>query len=633
MLVEGALEMAAKIRFLTNEAGKVEGLAYAGFETFRGSPYTSCARETGQNSRDAATGKGPVSVSFNLLKVDRAIVPFADELQHSVQCCLNNPGDEKTKQHLQRALSSISASVINVLEISDRNTTGLTGPTTDPRSVFTALVKGDGVTNKSDVTSAGSYGIGKNAAYAVSDLQTVIYSTCYQDGVTHERKFAAQGRLRLISHVDGEGRNLSAEGYWGNPDFAAIESQSDVPGWMVREEIGTSIYSIGFREHEHWDRRMALSLATNFFLAIDRKEIEFAVGPEIRINQTSLDSILDSDDLKKIAEDADQLEDLLRARRLVDCTRSEAAVRHTITVDGLGDFTLHLLVGEGLPREVHVLRNGIYITDNFSKFSQPMRRFPGTREFTAVLEPAQTEAGRKPSALLKQLENPAHDSFEPERIVDEGQRKKARAQIKSLIGQVREIIRSVARIEDIDRSQLDELSHLFADGVASRDDGTDVEEDPERFRYGPARRGNRDEPAGTRGEGAGGGMGGKGKENRRLRTGGGKSSDRTPGTRQAVPLEAIRSILPDPEDSKKRRIYFTPGADGEIELAVAASGLAADVELQIAGASEGRQANGHIRTAVRTGQRIGIDFTFAEPFAGPIELTARSLPVSTEKAD
>lgn len=54
-----------EIRFLMNEARKVEGLAYAGFETCRGSPYTSCARETGQNSRDAAASQHQtVSVQF-----------------------------------------------------------------------------------------------------------------------------------------------------------------------------------------------------------------------------------------------------------------------------------------------------------------------------------------------------------------------------------------------------------------------------------------------------------------------------------------------------------------------------------------------------------------------------------------
>lgn len=420
-------EIMSHIQFLQNEAGKVEGLAYAGFETFRGSPYTSCARETGQNSRDAKDGSGPVKVSFKLLEIKRDDIPFAAQLQHSITCCLSTSTDAKTRQHLERALATISAPIVKILEISDQNTTGLSGPTTDPTSVFAALVKGDGVTNKHDSTSAGSFGIGKNAAYAVSDLQTVIYSTCYQSD--EQTKFAAQGRLRLISHKDGQD-SFSAEGYWGNPGFTAIENRSDVPAWMARIQTGTSIFSIGFREQDHWESRMGLSLVSNFFLAIDRKEIEFTVGENTHMNQASLESILNSPNLHKIAADADQLEELERARRLLECTRSGASIRHTINVPGLGDFTLHLLVKEGLPREIHVLRNGIYITDNFAKFSYPLRRFPRTREFTAVLEPAQTAAGTEPSSLLKQLENPSHDAFEPDRIVDEVERDTAKNKLK-----------------------------------------------------------------------------------------------------------------------------------------------------------------------------------------------------------
>src|SRR5690606_2940933 len=121
---------------------------------------------------------------------------------------------------------------------------------------------------------------------------------------------------------------------------------------------------------------------------------------------------------------------------------------------------------------------------------QSMRRFPGTREFIAVLEPGRTESG--PSALLKRLENPAHDAFEPERIVDPEERRKARTQIKFLINKVREIIRTEAKIDDIDHSRLDELSHLFAAAGSDTDatkDGVDL--DPERFRYGSARKGKR----------------------------------------------------------------------------------------------------------------------------------------------
>jgi hypothetical protein len=625
--------MAPHIKFLTNEAGKVEGLAYAGFETFRGSPYTSCARETGQNSRDAASGAGPVRVSFKLLEISRAEVPFANELQHSIQCCLDEPRDVETKQHLKRALAAISVPTIKVLEISDRNTTGLTGPTTDPTSVFTALVKGDGVTNKADVTSAGSFGIGKNAAYAVSDLQTVIYSTCYRDRSTGDTRYAAQGRLRLISHAQGE-KKFSAEGYWGNPGFAAIEDKLAAPTWMRRDEIGTSIYSVGFREQHNWGARMALSLVTNFFLAIDRKEIEFSVGDAVHMNQSSLDSILDSAELRQIATESDQLEELERARRLLDCARSEASVQYPITVPGLGDFTLHLLVGEKLPREVHVLRNGIYITDNFAKFAEPMRRFPGTREFTAVLEPARSEAGRKPSSLLKKLENPSHDAFEPERIVDPKALQDARDQIRYLIKRVRKIIKSVAKIDDINRSQLDELSHLFADRTNGDGDGEqDAEKDPERFRYGVARKDQRNPPPGTSGEGSGKRRFGKdiGKTMPETKKNGVRSPHRGTGTRPAMPLEAIRSFLPEPKDARKRTVYFTPGADGDIELTVAASGLSGDVALAVAKCSKGVATHGRIKANVKAGQRVVLDLTFTEPFAGPIELSARALDNETSQ--
>ncbi|SDY18912.1 hypothetical protein SAMN05518669_11015 [Variovorax sp. YR634] len=604
----------AEVRFLTNEAGKIEGLSYAGFETFRGSPYTSCARETGQNSRDAASGNLPVSVHFNLHELPRADIPFADELQHSIECCLLAPQDEKTRQHLLRAHEAIGAPRIKVLEISDYHTTGLKGPTTDPGSVFAALVKGDGVTNKAEMTSAGSFGIGKNAAFAVSDLQTVIYSTCYLEEGTGETRFAAQGRLRLISHINGE-KNLGAEGYWGSPGFAAIEDDKAVPDWLARTTVGTSIFSIGFREEEQWADRMALSLVTNFFLAIERQEIEFVVNG-LHINRVSLDGILASPELKKVAADADQSEELDRALRLVECMRSEAAIRETIHVADLGDFDFHLLVQEGMPRETHVLRNGIYITDNFAKFSEPLRRFPGTREFTSVLEPARKPAGRKPSSLLKQLENPAHDALEPERIVNSTDRDAAKRQIKALIRKMRDIIRSAAKMDDVSRSHLDELSHLFADpGNGSK---VDDEKDPEHFKYGSASIGKRARLPGTSGKGDG-----KGKGTQRA-TRAASKSPRT-GASPSIPLLELRSVLGDVQDQRKRTIFFTPGDDGNVELRVAASGLTSDTDLQVVKSSAGATAGGAIEVAISKGKRVQLDVVFSEPFAGPIELVAVSL--------
>jgi hypothetical protein len=627
-----------EIRFLTNEARKIEGLAYAGFETFKGSPYTSCARETGQNSRDAASSAGTVKVSFDLLELQRQQVPFADHMQHSIECCLKAPQDEKTSAFLHRAHQKISDRTIKVLRISDVNTTGLTGPVDDAKSVFTALVKGDGVTNKPDPTSAGSYGIGKNAAYAVSDLQTVVYSTRYPEKDSGKTRFAAQGRLRLISHTDAD-KEFSAEGYWGGPNFVAIEDESSVPDWIARDDIGTSIFAIGFSEQEKWIDRMALSLATNFFLAVDREEIEFSLqSGTVRINRSSLDDILGSETIRQSAEANDEVAQLVRSKKLLQCVRSDATQRYPITVRGLGEFTLHLLVAEDLPREIHILRNGIYICDNFAKFGEPLKRFPGTRDFIAILEPARNEAGKQPSKLLKQLENPAHGAFEPERIVDQKDLLAAKAQIKQLIKQVRDIIKTSAKIEDLDQSQLEELSHLFASGGAGTlASDQNAEADPDRFKYGVAEARHQHSPAP--------GVGKRGKASRPL----GSNTERPPGTpaqperpkvtrplgsRSVIPLEDVRTILSKRDDYRIRTIFFTPAATGEAEIEILAAGLSDDVVLPVSAQSSGTVVNGRPRTTLTDGLRTRIDLTFVEPYIGPIEISATSVlnPMTSEEA-
>lgn len=609
-----------EIRFLTNEAAKTEGLAYAGFETFRGSPYASCAREMGQNSRDASAGNGPVHVLFRLHLLKISEIPFANQLLHSIGCCLQSPQDEKTRQHLERARKTLENQRLRVLEISDTNTTGLIGPIDDELSVFNALVKGDGVTNKRDETSAGSFGIGKNATYAVSDLQTVAYSTLYKDLNGTSTKFAAQGRLRLISHRDGE-KKYSAEGYWGDKDFKAIEDPSLVPAWMRRETIGTSIFAIGFREEDQWEWRMILSLVSNFFLAIYRGEIEFSVSEKTKITQSSLDSLLGSEELRKAAINCDREAELDRAIRLMQCIRSDARTQHTISIHGLGDFTLHLLVAENLPREIHVLRNGIYITDNFSKFSQPLRYFPGTREFSAILEPAQNVNGRHPSSLLKRIENPAHDSFEPERIVDELQRDIAKRQIKELVRSAREIIRKNAKIDDVQRSQLDELSSLFSN-PHEQGGGKKNEADPDRFRYGKAEVQQRRKPPGTNA-----GDGGRKKGNADELTPG-QRSGRSQKTRQeprsspAIPLEDIRSVIPREGSAHQRMIHFTCSIDVMLEISIYASGLSEDIELNVVSASVEIGESGRPRVNAIANERVSLLVDFGEKFQGPIEIVA-----------
>src|SRR5690606_34398278 len=101
--------------------------------------------------------------------------------------------------------------------------------------------------------------------------------------------------------------------------------------------------------------------------------------------------------------------------------------------------------------------NGILITRSLEHFGARLERFPGAREFVALVEPADDSASR----LLKTLENPKHDGFSSHRITDQVKRRKADVAMKTLADEVRKAIREHAAITEASEVVLDELSHLF----------------------------------------------------------------------------------------------------------------------------------------------------------------------------
>ncbi|MCG8391719.1 MAG: hypothetical protein MI745_01410, partial [Pseudomonadales bacterium] len=217
--------MALRWQFLRNEAGEDEGLADAGIETFRDAPFAGLARECGQNSIDAARHSGPggdtdrVTIRFRKESVPIEAVPDIAGFRATVDACLcraRDRGDEKEIQFFERARRIVSAAHIDLLHVIDEGTTGLIGPC-EPGTPYHALIKAKGVSKKGDDTSGGSFGIGKNAAYAVSALRTVFYSTVYTDSACG-KQFLAQAKAILVSHKKGPGQEHSATGYWGEAD-------------------------------------------------------------------------------------------------------------------------------------------------------------------------------------------------------------------------------------------------------------------------------------------------------------------------------------------------------------------------------------------------------------------------------
>lgn len=612
------------LEFPLNDADESEGLGDAGIETFRDAPYASCAREAGQNSRDAqVVPDKPVRVSFEVLHIAPDEIPGYGRLVSAFQSCLSNARDSKEIDFFSNALKVAGKPSIPVLRIADYNTTGLVGPPNQANTPFNSLLKSKGISKKESDTSGGSFGIGKNASMAVSELQTVFYSTCYLDPLTGEKAFAAQGKAILVSHVGEDGEPRRATGYWGNPEkFQAVTSDQNLPDWLRRREVGASIFCMGFRESEYWIERMVCSLVSNFFIAVHRDQMEFEVQSQ-QINRNTLGELLGSDQLSKAVETTAHKADLEFAKDLYRCLTSGLAQEETISIPGLGDMRVRILVETGMPSRIGFARNGMLITDNLSHFGQPLARFNGAKDFICLVEPVGDESAR----LLKQMENPAHNAFSAERLSDPIKRESAKKAMSALGKRLRGMIRDQAGIQPVESQQIDELAFLF--GEIGTSPALSNEADPEKYTYTVVRL---DPKKNSQSSGVAGNNGGSARNRHNKKAtnlgpawnntgGGGQGAKGREGRRRAIPLSQIRNRITDAEKTS-RSVFFTPCDSGQVELVIQATGVNTPEQLVVSRADIGSVSNGSVLLSVTNGERLQLNVEFDEPYDGPIEISA-----------
>lgn len=161
-------------------------------------------RETAQNSWDARLSSTTPRFGIHLRRVD-----------FRLRADLNRLFDESRAPGRHRAPG---ASNMHVLEIFDRGTSGLDGPT-DLSPVapgkpcnFQDLILKVGVP-RDDGKGGGTYGFGKTAAYAFSEQGTVIFWTrCRTDAGTLEHRFVISAFHD--SYVSG-GKQYTGRHWWG----------------------------------------------------------------------------------------------------------------------------------------------------------------------------------------------------------------------------------------------------------------------------------------------------------------------------------------------------------------------------------------------------------------------------------
>lgn len=628
------------LAFLPNPGGEAEGLSDAGVETFRDKPFAAVARETGQNSRDARDDANqPVRMTFDVVTVPSIDFPEILSYRAAARLCLDKAkslNKEKDTGFFEQALHVLDQPGIRVLRISDFNTKGVPGPCEEGKP-FHTLAKADGITDKDEVDSGGSFGIGKNAVFALSDIQTAYFSTIYRDEFGTNRALCI-GKTLFISHKGVDGVERRRKGYWGKVvGFMPIDDPALIPDWLRRTSRGTSIFSICMRQNPtDWRYEMAAALLINFFAAIERKEMEFEIDHGfLKINRNTIESLFSDGAIINAVEQLKLRAAFDAAKTLHTVLVDGTAISLTLSVPDLGDVHMRMLLRESLGYTIGIIRNGMYITDNLANFNEPFKRFPLHKEFAVVIEPA----GKREGEWFKRLEGPKHNDLSAERITDPAKRRTGEKLFSSLAKQVREKIRAIAKSAPTTTLELDELNDLFASERTRIEDDQGLEEDPRSFEPTPIHRAP-PKPA-TKKARPGGGTLLPGPRPQPVPVSdppnpGAVGSGPVPRPRallESVILEKERAILPDAGNRKRRRILFNAPVDGKIWVTVDATGLSEPEPLRIISTTLGEVRDGSVELTCSQGARITFDVEFDIEYAGAVELTAVHLNAGAEAAE
>lgn len=440
--------------FPSNNYGQINGIADPGIETFQGHPLRSLAREICQNSLDAAL-KGTAIVEFSCFEIEADQLPGIGELRTACDSALRyweSNKNDRAKEFFDKALATLNKKKIPILRISDYNTSGLQGSNVEGNSPWNSLIKSSGASDKGG-SAGGSFGIGKWAPFACSQLHTVFYSTLDIDGIV-----ASQGVARLASFCNESGETTQGIGYYGEerntPHFGTTNLQ---PGYSRQsKETGTDIYIAGFSfQDTKWGNEVISSALEGFLFAVLHDKLIVRVNG-FELKKTTLpdamkiykDFLANED---RDSEHADEYYDVLINPKTRKFSKSNYR--------GMGGLELYLLIQEGYHNKVAMIRKmGMKIFEQGGN--------PHAVPFAGVLY----VEGVAIDSFLRKLENPAHIGWEDARYtVDPSYARKIKSEIHRFI---KDSVREMQVNSDLDSVDADVGEYLpdESDEEGTRDD-------------------------------------------------------------------------------------------------------------------------------------------------------------------
>ena len=360
--------------------------------------------------------------------------------------------DEKGKKFYENALKILQKPKIIVLKIVDENTIGLDD------SHWEALVYKEGTSNKDQPTDGGSFGIGKNAPYAASELSMVCYSTHYVQPHRIE-KFIA--RCRLVAHENPKNEDVELQhvGFGTSEELKKGRYQpvmgDFIPDIFRLPKRGTGIFIFGFKNGRDtdWEKSARCTIASNFFAAIHDKKLEVVVGGA-KINNETL-NVEDFGDGKE-----KQYYDLYK--------NTEEAIR----VSGkFGNLNLKIATGNDNMenRVAYINSRGMLITIEKTFKDNPFYARIEIGKYVAVVWAADDATEKK----IREMEPPTHKLINYKRVGADDQ-KRVKKELDELNDKIVLHIKKKLDIDDVDDSgNISELAPIIPFEAESNKDNND----------------------------------------------------------------------------------------------------------------------------------------------------------------
>lgn len=427
-------------------------------EIFKSGKWAFLAREVIQNSLDALNKENDKLVmNMQLDDVDINKLPNRENIEKHIMGTLNIPElPDRCKSFCNHAKEILNQKNIRILKISDYNTKGVTGSEKMPGeidSAWNALVYDEGNSQKQDENSTGSFGTGKNAPFALSNINTVFYVTKDINGV-----YAAEGVSKLFtSYINNE--KIERKIYFGKKDLDGKlrpldydDSTHYLNDLFWRKECGSDVIIFGVDyDKQKMKKEIIQSVVENFFVLIYDGKLEITIFDQV-ISKDNIWKIIDIYCDETIEYNNTNLKYGNIRQYMNTYTGIVENKEYNEDVQGAGKLRLIISKGDNISGKwVAMFRNtGMKIFDYNIRSAQ--------QYFSAIFFPGDEDVDK----FLRKIENPTHDYFDPEiRIQETTEKANAVKRYNQIKNWIKKCVEDYTKINITENDYLDGMEEYI----------------------------------------------------------------------------------------------------------------------------------------------------------------------------